>query len=439
MNAFRRSIAVMLVAALVWCATPVAAQTDSAAAKSMLHGWYGVVLKLVRHTPTYSPPVASRSFAYLGVTAFEALASGNDGLDSLAGKLNGLHPVPGRAAGRTYDDAVVVQAALAHAVRSFFGNTGPTGQRVMVAAEKKFRAQAAAGLEPAVVARSEAYGRAVAEHILAWSQGDGGATIENMGFPHAYELSEGDAHWVPTSLIAQQQKPLLPKWGGNRTFAMPHGAACPLPSPPPYSEEKSSEFYRQALEVYETAAKLSSEQQVIARFWSDDPMLSPTPPGHWIAIALESLSGEDAGAERIADVLARLGIAMADAFVGCWNSKYQFDLLRPVTYIRRVIDPKWEPLLITPPFPEYPSGHSTQSGAAATVLTGMFGANFAFADSTHERDGMPARNFPSFWAAAEEAGISRLYGGIHFRAAVERGLDQGRCIGAHAMALRTRR
>jgi membrane-associated phospholipid phosphatase len=168
-------------------------------------------------------------------------------------------------------------------------------------------------------------------------------------------------------------------------------------------------------------------------------MLSPTPPGHWIAIALESLSGEDAGAERIADVLARLGIAMADAFVGCWNSKYQFDLLRPVTYIRRVIDPKWEPLLITPPFPEYPSGHSTQSGAAATVLTGMFGANFAFADSTHERDGMPARNFPSFWAAAEEAGISRLYGGIHFRAAVERGLDQGRCIGAHAMALRTRR
>jgi membrane-associated phospholipid phosphatase len=130
---------------------------------------------------------------------------------------------------------------------------------------------------------------------------------------------------------------------------------------------------------------------------------------------------------------------VADGFVGCWSAKYKYDLLRPVTYIRRVIDPKWETLLITPPFPEYPSGHSAQSGAAAAVLTNFFGENFAFEDATHGRDGLAKRSFPGFWAAAEEAGISRLYGGIHFRAAIERGLEQGRCVGVYVNALRTRR
>jgi len=122
----------------------------------------------------------------------------------------------------------------------------------------------------------------------------------------------------------------------------------------------------------------------------------------------------------------------------CWRVKYEYDLLRPVTYIQRLIDPKWRPLLITPPFPEYPSGHSSQSGAAATVLNGFFGENFAFTDRTHEKDGLPPRSFPSFWAAAEEAALSRLYGGIHFRAAIARGLDQGRCVGARVIALSTR-
>jgi len=132
-----------------------------------------------------------------------------------------------------------------------------------------------------------------------------------------------------------------------------------------------------------------------------------------------------------------LGVAIADGFIGCWATKYEYDLIRPVSYIRAVIDPKWEPLLITPPFPEYPSGHSTQSGAAEVVLTAIFGADFAFQDATHEADGMGPRAFASFRAAAEEAALSRLYGGIHFRAAIDLGLDQGRCIGAHAVKLRT--
>ena len=407
-------------------------------AQSVLCNWYRLVLKLVRHTPTYSPPVASRSFAYLGVTAFEAVAGGSDDLRSLAGQLNGLSDMPRRETVQTHDEALVIHAALALAVKNFFGNTGPTGQRVMKKFEEKLYAGISQGLDGDIIARSIVHGQAIASHILKWSQSDGGAVIENMGFPYEFELIAGAGKWVPTSLVAQQQAPLLPDWGQNRTFAMPHGAACPLPQPPAYSEDKASEFYKQALEVYDTTRALTAEQTLIARFWSDDPMLSPTPPGHWIAIAIQILERDKAGLAATVNTLARLGIVLSDAFVACWNSKFQFDLLRPVTYIRKHIDPKWEPMLITPPFPEYPSGHSTQSGAAAEVLTNLFGGNFAFEDSTHERDGLAVRSFPSFWAAAEEAGISRLYGGIHFRAAIEHGLVQGRCVASHVNALRTK-
>ena len=414
------------------------AQPGGAQPNDVLADWYRLTLQLVRHTPTYSPPVASRTLGYIGITAYEVVAGGTGDLQTLAGQLNGLTPVPPRAAGQTYDEAVVLDAALAVAVQGYFANTGPTGKRVIAALERK-HAVAASTLPAGVVARSTAHGQAVAAHILAWSQTDGGAVITNMGFPYDYALTEGKAHWIPTSLVRQQQLPLLPGWGNNRTFVLPDGAACPLPPPPVYSEDPASEFYRQALEVVTVTTSLTPEQTTIARFWSDDPMLTTTPPGHWVSIALQILDHEDTALAQRVDVLARLGIALSDAFVGCWNSKFEYDLLRPVSYIRRVIDPKWETLLITPPFPEYPSGHSTQSAAAATVLTDLFGGDFAFVDATLERDGLAARAFPSFWAAAEEAGLSRLYGGIHFRAAIERGLDQGRCIGAYVNALSTRR
>jgi PAP2 superfamily len=441
MSASCKLLVIILAGALACFGAPgsLAAQPTKATPEVVLQTWYDLILKLVRHTPTYSPPVASRSLAYLGVTAFEAAATGSSELQSLAGQLNELTPVPQREAGPVYDEAVVEQAAMAFAAQHFFFNTGPTGQRAMAALEAKLQTEASTGLPADVVARSEAHGQAVAAHILAWSQNDGGAIIENMGFPWQYTLNKGAAHWVPTSLIAQQQVPLLPDWGKNRPFAMPNGTACALSAPLDYSEDKTSEFYKQALEVYQTKQSLSNEQRAIALFWSDDPMLSPTPPGHWISIALQILKRDDLGLDKTVEVLARLGVAQADAFIGCWQTKYQFDLLRPVTYIRRLIDAKWDPLINTPPFPEYPSGHSTQSAAAAVVLTKLFGENFAFEDATRQGDGLAPRAFPSFWAAAKEAGVSRLYGGIHFRAAIERGLEQGRCIGAFVNALRTRR
>ncbi len=413
-------------------------RAERMAPQKVLHTWYGLVLELVRHTPNYSPPVASRSFAYLGVTVYQAVAGPHTGLTSLEGQLNELKDLPKREEGAVYDDAIVLNAAMTVATKELFNRTGPTGQHAFSRMSEKMHAAVSDGVDPAVTERSARFGEAMAKAILAWAASDGGATVENMGFPLEYKLKTGPAYWVPTSLIRQQQLPLLPDWGRNRPFAMPKGSACRLPAPPDYSEEKGSAFYREAEEVYTTVKGLTPEQKAIARFWSDDPMLSPTPPGHWISIGWQVLDAEQADLPKTVDVMARLGVAVADAFIGCWDTKFEFNLIRPISYIKRVIDPKWEPLLITPPFPEYPSGHSTQSGAAAVVLASIFGEKHAFSDATHEADGLAARRYDSFWQAAEEAAESRLYGGIHFRSAIVRGLEQGKCIGAHVVALKTR-
>lgn len=432
--AFAMAAALVLVAA--W---PGSARAGEARGLEVLDTWYRLTLALVRHTPTYSPPVASRTFAYLGVTAFEVAAAGRGDLVSLAGQLNGLDAPPVHEPELAYDEAVALHAALEHVVRELFSNTGPTGQRAMDTIAERVAAASRRSVDEETAERSAGFGRALARHMLAWSRGDGGAVVENMGFPQDYELEEGPEHWVPTSTAGQQQVPLLPSWGDNRTFAMPDGATCQLPPPPAYSESEDSRFYEEAYEVYEVSKSLSEEEKAIANFWSDDPMLTPTPPGHWLSIAMQVLDETDAGLDKRVETLARLGVGLADAFIGCWYDKFVYDLVRPVTYIRRRIDPDWQTMLASPPFPEYPSGHSTQSGAAAEILTRLFGEEFAFEDATHAGDGIKARRFASFWEAAEEAGISRLYGGIHYRAAIELGLDQGRCIAEHTNALETRR
>lgn len=434
MNVIHRATAVCVLVLLGWAGAAHATLPP----EQVLQNWYKLMLELVRHTPTYTPPVASRAFAYVGITGFEAVAGGTDDLQTLAGQVNGLTALPARDGTLPYDDGVVLQAALSTAVKTFFSNTGPTGQRAMAAMARVLTEKTTADLPEDIAARSTALGVAIAQHVIDWSLTDGGAVVENMGFPYEYTLRQAPEAWVPTSKIVQQQKPLLPDWGNNRTFAMPDGATCGLPPPPAYSTEPGSAFYAEAKEVYDTVKDLTPEQRQIARFWSDDPMLSPTPPGHWISIAMQVQTATGAPLSEQVDLQARLGIALADAFIGCWNAKFEYDLLRPVTYIRATMDPKWEPVLITPPFPEYPSGHSTQSGAAAEVLTAFFGEDFAFEDATHLDDGLKPRQFPSFWAAAQEAGMSRLYGGIHFRSAIDQGLEQGRCIGRHVTALQTR-
>jgi len=439
MGAFGRAFAVLALAVLAWCAVLPASAADRPSPEKILRDWYFLMNELVRHTPTYSPPVASRSFGYLGVTAFESAVGGSDKLVSLVGQLRELDSVPARDAGAAYDETVIISAAMSDAIDYYFGNTGPTGLRAIKIAQTKWRALAVDGVPDDVVSRSEAFGKAMAAHIHDWSQSDGGAVVTNMGFPEGMVLATGDDKWVPTNAIRQQQYPLLPDWGNNRTFVTPSGAACPTPGYPGFSTDPGSQFFKEAKEVYDAGKSLTAEQAAIARFWSDDPMLSMTPPGHWVSIALQVAERDALPLDRFVDLLARMGVAMSDAFVGCWDAKYKYNLVRPVTYIRKFIDPKWEPLLNTPPFPEYPSGHSTVSGAMDAVLTAFFGDNYAFEDNTGSPDGRNPRNYRSFHEAAEEAGISRLYGGIHFHSAIVDGLEQGRCIGAYAVALKTRR
>lgn len=432
----RKVLGLSIAAPLALSLRPALAAARADVSREVLLTWHKLILELVRHTATYMPPVAARGFAYIGITAHEALATGNPGLRSLAGQLTDLTPLPARAAGE-FDEPCVLHAAVETTVLELFANTGPTGQRAMQKLTEMMGKTASDGIAAEIVDRSVAHGQAVAAHILAWAKSDGGAVIENLGFPRDYTPGTRPQDWVPTSMIQLQQAPLLPGWGKNRPFAVPDMAALDAPPPPAYDEAPDSAFYGFVNEVYETSRALTDDQKLIARFWSDDAMLTPTPAGHWISIVMQIADRDALPVEVIAPTLAKLGVAQADAFMSCWSTKFKYNLLRPVTYIKRHIDKTWEPLLTTPPFPEYTSGHSCQSGAASAVLTAIFGEDFAFDDATHEDEGLPVRSFPSFNAAAEEAALSRLYGGIHYRFSNEIGLAQGRAVAAHATALRT--
>jgi hypothetical protein len=281
------------------------------------------------------------------------------------------------------------------------------------------------------------YGQQMAAALFAWSKSDGGHEGYNRNFPAEFVAATGPGQWQPTP--PNFQTPLQPTWGENRPFVLATGDACPSARPLRYSESPASAFYQEGLEVYTTSQALSDEQRAIALFWSDDPGQTATPPGHSISIATQVLRQENASLLLAAETYAKVGMAVADSFIGCWNAKYEYNLLRPVTYIQTLIDPAWMPLLATPPFPEYPSGHSVQSSAVATVLTDLFGDHYALVDHTHDDRGLAPRSFSSFKALAEEAAISRLYGGIHFRRAIELGLFQGDCIGAAVNALQLRK
>jgi hypothetical protein len=326
----------------------------------------------------------------------------------------------------------VANSALAGIARDLFPTASAGDLAAIDALEAGILAGARHGVPLGVVRRSIDRGRLVAAAIFEWSMTDGGHEGVSNNFP-PYEPPLGPGLWVPTPpgfLSASQ-----PYWGSCRTFASASGAACPPGDPTPYDEDPGSRFFDEAYEVYAAVNGLTDEQHAVALFWSDDPGATVTPPGHSVSILTQTLRRRGASLADAAIAYAKLGMAVADAFICCWHTKFQINLLRPVTYIRALIDPAWSSLLTTPPFPEYTSGHSVQSGAAAAVLTDLFG-EVAFTDHTHDDRGLPYRSFRSFWDAAEEAAISRLYGGIHFRPAIELGLEQGRCVGEHVNALR---
>jgi hypothetical protein len=398
--------------------------------------WFRLALALVQSTPGFSPPVASRAFGYLGVALYEALVPGMPGAQSLASQLNDLVDPP-----PAYDDVyywpAVASSALATTTRALFPTAPEASQSAITALEAEFSNAFARFVPPGVLKRSLRRGERVAAHIIAWAASDGGHEGYLTNFPPDYVPPSGPGLWIPTP--PGFQAALQPSWGTNRPFVLASGAEHDPGPPPAFSTEPGSAFHTEALEVYETVNTLTDEQRAIALFWADDPGQTATPPGHSLSILTQVIEERDANLAIAAEAYAKAGMAVADAFISCWSCKYRYHLIRPISYIQQEIDAGWgvgERALpvTTPPFPEYTSGHSAQTGAFAQVLFDLFG-DFTFTDHTHDARGLSPRTFSSCFAMAEETAISRLYGGIHFRSAIERGLAQGKAIGRQVSAL----
>jgi hypothetical protein len=392
--------------------------------------WFDVMLRLIQRTPGYTPPVAARAMGCAGVALYEAAVPGMPDHRSLGAVINGFGDPRWHGRSEAYHWPAVANAALAGMARDLF----PTAPADLAAEIEQLESTLQGDAPGGIRERSANRGRAIAAAVIEWSKTDGGHEGYLRNFPSDYIPPEGPGLWVPTPpgfLPALQ-----PYWGSNRCMALPSAAACDPGPPPAFSTDDGSAFLAQAREVYDTVNQITPEQEAIALFWADDPGGTPTPPGHSVSILTQVLRARDATLADAAEAYARLGIAICDAFIACWRVKYVHNLIRPITYIRRHIDPAWgDPLPVTtPPFPEYTSGHSIQSAAAATVLTSLFGP-VAFTDHSHDERGLAPRSFGSFDEFAEEAAISRLYGGIHYRAAIVRGLSQGRCVGEAVAAL----
>ena len=435
-----RPLALLLALGLLaGCQAPDGPPPPEAEDPELLHGAFQRITDVMTYDIT-SPPQAARVYAYVSVAAYEALAPTHPDRVSLTGQLRDFDapPPPG-------DDVHGPTAALWAALT--------VGEALTFSDDRvaEYRAEAEqalrdAGLGRARLAASTAHGEAVARHVLAWAAADGYAQTRSGP---AYTISDEPGTWRPTPPAYMDA--IEPNWATLRPFVLDSAAQFKPEPPPPYSLAPGSPFRQQVDDVVAVTNAMTEEQRAIASFWDCNPYVMHTrghamfatkkitPGGHWMGIAAiaSRLAGDDTAGAAAAYV--RTALALADGFLSVWDEKYRSRLVRPETVINEHIDEDWAPLLQTPAFPQYSSGHSVISGAAAEALTALYGDDVAFDDDTEVPYGLPVRSFGSFREAAEEAAISRLYGGIHYRMAAERGLDQGRGIGAfHVERLDTR-
>lgn len=384
----------------------------------------------------FSPPVASRIFAYPNIAAYEIIAKKDGRYKSLAGQIHDLGNIPNPKTDENlnYEMAALV-AHMDLSRRLIFSE-----ERVKAFRDSLYTLWADKN-EPMFNA-SKAYGLEVADFIGAWMDKDNYKQTRTM--PKFTVNTEDPSRWQPTP--PAYMSGLEPHWSRIRPFAIDSAAQFkPIP-PPPFSMEEDSPFYKELMEVYQVRKSMigkgdKSEEIAIAQFWDCNPYVSVTrghlmfatkkitPGAHWIGITKIACRKDDTDFATTTYAYTKTSIAIADAFISCWDEKYRSNLIRPETLINEYIDDSWEPVLQTPPFPEYTSGHSVVSGAASTALTDIFGDNFSFDDDTEVPYGLPVRSFTSFKQAADEAAISRMYGGIHYRAAIEVGVKQGRDLG----------
>jgi hypothetical protein len=395
---------------------------------SLANEWMDLVVERAR-VDGLSPPEAARAIAYVGLALYEPIAQGDPSLRSLAGQLRGLRPLPEAPLGPVFWPAAAV-ASAARVAEAVLADTATDDIGPLLAAQ--YQAFRAAGVSPEALERSRAHGEAIGRVLVRWAASDGAAEALAKPYTPPTELGQWDLSETGGA------PPTDPHWSSVRTMALSSADACAPPAPEPYSDALDATFHRDAMVVYEVGRDLDDEQREIAFFWADAPSTTGTPAGHWALLAGQLADDLRLSLEQTVELYALLGVGLSDAFVSCWEAKYRHMGVRPETYIHQNIDPEWESLIRTPPFPEYPSGHSVVSGAAATIMAEVLGA-VPFEDRTVTRYGLPPRAFRSVAEAAGEAAISRLYGGIHFRPAIEEGLEQGACVGQTVLgAARTR-
>ena len=398
--------------------------------------WMDNFLNVERYAPGFRPPVAARSLGFINLAAYESIVPSSSVYKSVAPNFQGL-TIPVRETGKTYDDKAIVNEVYYQMMKNFFPHVLDEYNTLIETQYKKFDASK---INADDLARSKKYGQAVAKAVFDFSLTD---ALGSKGYlnnqPTDYVPPTGAGKWKPS--FPDFGKALLPYWGKTRTFVITEAEKL---SPPPiaYSTSVSSPFFFQAFEVHQTTTPLSYEGQWIGEFWSDDIYkLTFEPSGRWIAIAAQVIKKEKVPLEKAIYTYAKVSIGLSDAGVACWNSKFVYNLERPEAFIRREINPTWVSKLnnpiakvngVTPPFPAYPSGHSTFGGVAAEVLNEIYGKNYAMTDNCHEGRtefiGKP-RSFKSFDDMATENAYSRIPLGVHYRMDCSEGLRMGYQVG----------
>ena len=379
----------------------------------------------------FSPPQASRIYAYACLAGYEIMSSQDEKYVSLQGQLNELESLPAPPSEK------ICTALASNIAISTVGKALIFSEDKMDTHINQLKADyLAINMPKDVYDRSISYGESMAKAVIDYANTDN--YNETRSFPK-FSVTDEPKRWKPTP--PGYMEGIEPSWNKIRPFTLDSAQQFKPPFPTEYSTDENSTFYKETMEVYDAVVKATDEHKEIASFWDCNPYVlnvtghvmhaskKITPGGHWMGIVSIACRETDADLSKSLYAYTATSIALADAFISCWDEKYRSNLIRPETVINEHIDPNWVPLLQTPPFPEYTSGHSVISSAAAITLTDIFGDNFAFKDDTEVEFGLPVREFTSFLDASSEAAVSRLYGGIHYRPAIDNGVTQGQRLG----------
>jgi PAP2 superfamily len=406
--------------------------------------WADVALQVIRNSTPNSPTYTSRCLGYIGLTMYECVVHGGTTQQSMAGQLNGLKNLP-QPTQADYSWAIALNAGQAYILKKLYPHT--TIASVIDAMEQDTYNKELAKTTSDVASRSIAYGQAIAEAIYQWSITDGGHEGYKNNFDPSFVIPFGDGYWTaPFSGQSASRLPLHPRWGNNRIF-VPANSQIPIPDFIPYSQSASSLYYSYFLEVYKKQkGGLTDDERRTAAWWADDPSQTASPPGHSFNLATIIISSENADLFTAVEVYAKVGIAVADAFINCWKCKYHYFAERPYPYVRAYIDNSYQPFWPEPPFPAFYSGHATQSAATAKVLQSIFNDNITIVDDTYASRKPDFQNIPysnrtfnSISATAVECAYSRFLGGIHTRLDNEVGTSQGTIIGQNVVSLNWRK